>query len=76
MRIGILLNEPTGPDGLRGLTDELRRAADEGFDSAWLTHIFGVDALTSLAVAVITIDACVVGVLLVIQLLHRPAVTA
>ncbi|MBY8858351.1 LLM class F420-dependent oxidoreductase [Nocardia sp. CA2R105] len=51
MRIGILLNEPTGPEGLRGLTDELRRAADEGFNSAWMTHIFGVDALTALAVA-------------------------
>ncbi|WP_216896404.1 LLM class F420-dependent oxidoreductase [Nocardia alni] len=51
MRIGILLNEPTGPDGLRTLTDELRAAADEGFDSAWLSHIFGVDALTALAVA-------------------------
>ncbi len=51
MRIGILLNEPTGPDGLRGLTDELRRAADEGFNSAWISHIFGVDALTALAVA-------------------------
>lgn len=51
MRIGILLNEPTGPDGLRGLTDELRRVADAGFHSAWLSHIFGVDALTALAVA-------------------------
>ncbi|WP_067665216.1 LLM class F420-dependent oxidoreductase [Nocardia miyunensis] len=51
MRIGILLNEPTGPDALNGLTDELRRAADEGFNSAWMTHIFGVDALTALAVA-------------------------
>ena len=51
MRIGIQLNEPTGPDGLRALTDELRRAADEGFESAWLPNIFGVDALTALAVA-------------------------
>ncbi len=51
MRIGILLNEPTGPDGLRTFTDELRSAADEGFDSAWLSHIFGADALTALAVA-------------------------
>lgn len=51
MRIGIMLNEPSGPDGLRRLTDELRRTADEGFDSAWLSHIFGADALTALAVA-------------------------
>ncbi|WP_040835192.1 LLM class F420-dependent oxidoreductase [Nocardia brevicatena] len=51
MRIGIMLNEPSGPDGLRRLADELRRTADEGFDSAWLSHIFGADALTALAVA-------------------------
>lgn len=51
MRIGILLSPPSGPDGLRRLTDDLRRSADEGFDSAWLSHIFGVDALTALAVA-------------------------
>lgn len=51
MRIGIQLSEPTGADGLQGLTDELRRAADEGFESAWLANIRGVDALTALAVA-------------------------
>lgn len=51
MRIGILLNEHAGPDSLRLFTDELRRAADEGFDSAWLPHVFGVDALTALAIA-------------------------
>ncbi|MBB5918622.1 F420-dependent oxidoreductase-like protein [Nocardia transvalensis] len=51
MRIGILLNEPTGPDALRRITDDLAQAADEGFDSAWLSHIFGIDALTALAVA-------------------------
>ncbi|RDI54295.1 LLM class F420-dependent oxidoreductase [Nocardia mexicana] len=51
MRIGILLNEPTGPDALRRITDDLAQAAEEGFDSAWLSHIFGIDALTALAVA-------------------------
>jgi 5,10-methylenetetrahydromethanopterin reductase len=51
MRIGIMLEQPTGPDALRTLTGELQRAADEGFRSAWLSHIFGLDALTALAVA-------------------------
>ncbi|WP_019928768.1 LLM class F420-dependent oxidoreductase [Nocardia sp. BMG111209] len=51
MRIGIMLDQPTGPDALRSLTGELQRAADEGFRSAWLSHIFGLDALTALAVA-------------------------
>ncbi|MFI5719435.1 TIGR03564 family F420-dependent LLM class oxidoreductase [Nocardia sp. NPDC051750] len=51
MRIGILLSEPSGSDALRTLTGELRRTADEGFHSAWLSQIFGFDALTALAVA-------------------------
>ncbi|RDI63927.1 LLM class F420-dependent oxidoreductase [Nocardia pseudobrasiliensis] len=51
MRIGIMLDQPTGPDALLRLTDDLRQAADEGFESAWLAHIFGLDALTAFAVA-------------------------
>lgn len=51
MRIGILLGERTGSDALNRFADDLRRTADEGFHSAWLSHIFGVDALTALAVA-------------------------
>ncbi|MEU6560319.1 LLM class F420-dependent oxidoreductase [Nocardia nova] len=51
MRIGIMLSEQTGPDALARMTDELRQIADEGFESAWLSHIFGLDALTALAVA-------------------------
>ncbi|MET8654325.1 MULTISPECIES: TIGR03564 family F420-dependent LLM class oxidoreductase [Nocardia] len=51
MRIGIMLDAPSGPDGLVRLTEQLRRGAEEGFDSAWLSHIFGIDALTALAVA-------------------------
>jgi 5,10-methylenetetrahydromethanopterin reductase len=51
MRIGTMLNEPTGPEALRRLADTLREAADDGFSSAWLSNIFGLDALTALAVA-------------------------
>ncbi|MBO0854729.1 MAG: TIGR03564 family F420-dependent LLM class oxidoreductase [Nocardia sp.] len=51
MRIGILLSDQTGPDALTRVTGELRQYADEGFESAWLSHIFGLDALTALAVA-------------------------
>ncbi|MEG8182676.1 LLM class F420-dependent oxidoreductase [Nocardia terpenica] len=51
MRIGIMLGESTEPDALERLTDDLRRAADEGFESAWLPHTFGLDALTALALA-------------------------
>ncbi|MEV0352748.1 LLM class F420-dependent oxidoreductase [Nonomuraea sp. NPDC050680] len=51
MRIGLLLNESQDPDPLGGLRDKLAMAADDGFASAWLSHIFGLDALTTLAVA-------------------------
>jgi F420-dependent oxidoreductase-like protein len=51
MRFGLLLNEPTGQDPLAELSDAIAQAAADGFDSAWSSHIFGVDALTALAVA-------------------------
>jgi F420-dependent oxidoreductase-like protein len=51
MRFGLLLNEPTGQDPFAELSDAIAQAIADGFDSAWMSHIFGLDALTSLAVA-------------------------
>ncbi len=51
MRVGVLLNERGGADALDKLADDVRRAADDGFPSAWLSQIFGLDALMALAVA-------------------------
>ena len=51
MRIGIMAAETGGDQALGKLADQLRRAADDGFASAWMSNIFGLDALTSLAVA-------------------------
>ncbi len=51
MRIGTSLAEPAGQQALSRLHDELREAADDGFASAWMANIFGLDALTALAVA-------------------------
>ena len=51
MRIGTSLTEADGPDALSALADEIRRAADDGFASGWISNIFGLDALTALAVA-------------------------
>jgi 5,10-methylenetetrahydromethanopterin reductase len=51
MRIGVSLADPQGPGALNLLRDQIRRAADEGFSSAWIANIFGLDALTALAVA-------------------------
>jgi 5,10-methylenetetrahydromethanopterin reductase len=36
MRIGISRGEPAGPDALARLRDDIQRAADDGFASAWL----------------------------------------
>jgi 5,10-methylenetetrahydromethanopterin reductase len=49
VRIGI--NGSGSAGSAQGVIDEVRRAADEGFSSFWLAQIFGVDALTTLAVA-------------------------
>ena len=50
MRIGIMLGATPGPDktldGLIGFAKELE---EKGFPSLWLAHIFGLDAITSLA---------------------------
>ncbi|MDQ4040068.1 MAG: TIGR03564 family F420-dependent LLM class oxidoreductase [Actinomycetota bacterium] len=51
MRIGAQLVDPKGLDPLGDLENQIRRAAEEGFASAWLANIFSLDALTALAVA-------------------------
>src|ERR1700748_411362 len=51
MRIGTSAAEPAGADALVRVREELQRAADDGFASVWMSNIFGLDALTALAVA-------------------------
>src|SRR4029077_18552852 len=51
MRIGIMAAETDGDQAMGKLGDQLRRAADEGVASGWMSNVFGLDALTSLAVA-------------------------
>src|ERR1700680_2418637 len=51
MRIGMSLVEPQGPDPFSRLNEQLQQAADDGFASAWMSNLFGLDALTALAVA-------------------------
>lgn len=52
MKIGLSLSEPPpGGDVLGALTSSLQLAQDDGFASAWMANIFGLDALTALAVA-------------------------
>ena len=76
MRIGILAAEPGGAQALGKLADQLRRAADDGFASFWLPNIFGLDALTSLAVAGSQVPGIELGTAVVPTYPRHPAVLA
>ncbi|KAB2371929.1 LLM class F420-dependent oxidoreductase [Actinomadura montaniterrae] len=76
MRIGVSLGERGGPDALDKLADDLRRAADDGFASAWMSNIFGVDALTALAVAGSRVPGIELGTAVVPTYPRHPAALA
>jgi 5,10-methylenetetrahydromethanopterin reductase len=76
MRIGILAAEPGGVRALGKLADQLRRAADDGFASFWLPNIFGLDALTALAVAGSQVPGIELGTAVVPTYPRHPAVLA
>jgi 5,10-methylenetetrahydromethanopterin reductase len=76
MRIGLSLSEPSGPDALRVLRDEIARAADDGFASAWRSNIFGLDALTALAVAGHEVPGIELGTAVVPTYPRHPAALA
>jgi F420-dependent oxidoreductase-like protein len=76
MRIGVSLRDWSGPGAMTKLRDELRRAADDGFDSAWLNNIFGMDALTALAVAGSQVPRIEVGTAVVPTYPRHPAALA
>src|SRR6201981_867899 len=76
MRIGTFLDEPAGPQALDRLRDDLKRAADDGFASAWLSNIFGLDALTALAVAGSQVPGIDLGTAVVPTYPRHPAVLA
>jgi 5,10-methylenetetrahydromethanopterin reductase len=76
VRVGVLLNERGGADALGKLADDVRRAADDGFPSAWISQIFGVDALTALAVAGHSVPEIELGTAVVPTYPRHPAVLA
>ena len=81
MRIGVSLPDPSGPDAqgrspLGQVRDALRRAADEGFASAWMNNIFGLDALTALAVAGSQVPGIELGTAVVPTYPRHPAALA
>src|SRR5215471_10928684 len=76
MRIGTSLVEAQSPQALALLRDELLRAADDGFSSAWMANIFGLDALTALAVAGRGVAGIEIGTAVVPTYPRHPAVLA
>ena len=76
MRICVSLQDPSSPNAMTKLRDELQRAADDGFASAWMSNIFGVDALTALAVAGNQVPGIDVGTAVVPTYPRHPAVLA
>jgi 5,10-methylenetetrahydromethanopterin reductase len=76
VRIGTSLTESPSPQALDVLRDELLRAADDGFSSAWMANIFGLDALTALAVAGHGIGGIEIGTAVVPTYPRHPAVLA
>ncbi|TDD65729.1 TIGR03564 family F420-dependent LLM class oxidoreductase [Actinomadura rubrisoli] len=76
MRIGLSLSERGGPEALVKVADDVRRAADDGFSSAWLSNIFGMDALTALAVAGSQVPGIELGTAVVPSYPRHPAALA
>src|SRR5260370_37937414 len=76
MGIGTALAEQAGPQALGHLRDDLKRAADDGFASAWLSNIFGLDALTAFAVAGSQVPGIELGTAVVPTYPRHPAVLA
>jgi 5,10-methylenetetrahydromethanopterin reductase len=76
MRIGVSLQDPSGPDPMAKLRENLQRAADGGFASAWMNQVFGVDALTALAVAGSQVPGIEVGTAVVPTYPRHPAALA
>jgi 5,10-methylenetetrahydromethanopterin reductase len=76
MRIGVSLQDRSGPGAMTKLRDDLQRAADDGFDSAWMSNIFGMDALTALAVVGSQVPRIEVGTAVVPTYPRHPAALA
>ncbi|MEV4109519.1 TIGR03564 family F420-dependent LLM class oxidoreductase [Nonomuraea sp. NPDC049695] len=76
MRFGYYLTEPKGPDPIGGLRDQIAQAAQDGFTSAWLSNIFGFDALTALAAAGCQVPGIELGTAVVPTYPRHPAVLA
>jgi 5,10-methylenetetrahydromethanopterin reductase len=76
MRIGTMAADTSGDQALAKLADQLRQAADDGFASFWMSNIFGLEALTSLAVAGSQVPGIELGTAVIPTYPRHPAVLA
>jgi 5,10-methylenetetrahydromethanopterin reductase len=77
MRIGVTLGEPApGPDTMTELQAQIEQAAAEGFASAWMANIFGLDALTALGIAGRDVPGIELGTAVVPTYPRHPAALA
>ncbi|MEV4804586.1 LLM class F420-dependent oxidoreductase [Nonomuraea sp. NPDC049421] len=77
MRYGILLPESAKDgDPITGLRDQIAGAAERGFTSAWLSNIFGLDAITALTAAGVQAPPLELGTAVVPTYPRHPAVLA
>ncbi|GAA1644563.1 TIGR03564 family F420-dependent LLM class oxidoreductase [Nonomuraea maheshkhaliensis] len=76
MRYGYFLTEPRGDDAIGGLRDQIAQAAGMGFSSAWLSHIFGLDAITALTAAGVQAPPIELGTAVVPTYPRHPAALA
>lgn len=76
MRIGLMIDEPRGDDAIAKLRDRIARAADDGFPSAWISNIFGLDAMTALAAVGQAVPGIELGTAVVPTYPRHPAVMA
>lgn len=77
MRIGLSLVEPRpGPDTFDQLREQIAQAAADGFTSVWMAHIFGLDALTALAITGRDVPGIELGTAVVPTYPRHPAALA
>ena len=76
MRIGVSVPDASGPGALARVRDTIAGAAEQGFASAWMNNIFGLDALTALAVAGSGVPGIELGTAVVPTYPRHPAALA
>ncbi|PFG74495.1 TIGR03564 family F420-dependent LLM class oxidoreductase [Tepidiforma thermophila] len=75
MKIGLGIGI-TGNEGIDDVIRQIQRAEEAGFDSAWLPNIFGLDAITTIAVAGRETSRIELGTFVVPTYLRHPVAMA